>query len=147
MVGRRGDVYIPEWTLHDEIKVSLHTCGAWRHAWIQDENGGLTSSGQKFSNLTGNRLIHVWQRPDAEGSITLGLQIAVTYEDIQPWHNDEIAPGDVIWCDPPEKDCAAFVSILFVKPTTQMTLMKSLGVVGFFQRGHGRGCPYPGLYS
>jgi hypothetical protein len=70
-----GDVYVMERKTGSYLKASLHQSKVWRYAWVEP---AVASSPmvQSFVEMTGDRIIDRWDRPQAlaGGTLTIGTR-------------------------------------------------------------------------
>jgi len=78
-----GDVYVMERKTGSYLKASLHQSKVWRYAWVEP---AVASSPmvQSFVEMTSDRIIDRWDRPQAlpGGTLTIGYTIFTTGGDI-----------------------------------------------------------------
>src|SRR5215213_7557646 len=104
-----GDVYVMERKTGSCLKASLHQSKVWRYAWVEPAVA-LSPMVQSFVEMTGDRIIDRWDRPQAlaGGTLTIGYTIFTTGEDIRAAKDDPAVTSKVGWLPPPavgERSC------------------------------------------
>jgi hypothetical protein len=127
-----GDVYVMERKTGRYLKASLHK-KVWRYAWVERavEWSPMVES---FVEMTGDRVIDRWDRPQAlpGGTLTIGYTIFTTGEDIRMAKDDPKVTGKVGWLPPPTVGEMAYFTVTLMKPNRQhIELCHALPVAAF----------------
>jgi hypothetical protein len=115
-----GDVYVMERKTGSYLKASLHQSKVWRYAWVEP---AVASSPmvQSFVEMTGDRIIDRWDRPQAlpGGTLTIGYTIFTTGEDIRAAKDDPAVTSKVGWLPPPAVGEMAYFTVALMRPGRQ----------------------------
>jgi hypothetical protein len=110
--GASGDVYITARSLNNDLKVSLHQSGDWRHAFTVD---GVERLPEELR--PDDRTLERWDRPaEFSPGFTRALQIVVHPEDVDNPELTSIDPEKVTWMPPPAEDEVGYFSVLLQGP-------------------------------
>jgi hypothetical protein len=115
------------------LKASLHQSTVWRYAWV---NRAAVSSlmVRSFVEVTGDRVIDRWDRPQAlpGGTLTIGYTIFTTGADVRAAKDDPKVTSKVGWLPPPAVGEMAYFTLAMVRPNRQQIhLRHALPVAAF----------------
>jgi hypothetical protein len=128
----KGDVYVMERKTGRYLKASLHK-KVWRYAWVE-RAAEWSPMVESFVEMTGDRVIDRWDRPQAlpGGTLTIGYTIFTTGEDIRIAKDDPTVTGKVGWLPPPAVGEMAYFTVALMKPNRQhIELRHALPVAAF----------------
>jgi hypothetical protein len=128
-----GNVYVMERKTGSYLKASLHQSKVWRYAFVE-RAAESSSMAQSFIEMTGDRVLHRWSRPQAlpGGTLTIGYTIFTTGEDIRIAKDDPNVTSKVRWLPPPAVGEVAYFMVIFLRPNHQHIHMRNALPVAAF---------------
>jgi hypothetical protein len=110
----QGDeVYLAPRTMARVIKMSLHSSGIWRWAWVKHS--------APDQELEGDRVHKRWLRPGpfVPGWV-VGPSVMFPRSVVEGWDGDPIeTTKDVAWLEPPQENEKVIVSLMLAEPASR----------------------------
>jgi hypothetical protein len=125
--GSEGDLYVAARSVNNDLKVSLHRSGDWRHAFTVD---GVERLPEELK--PDERVLSRWERPaEFAPGFTKALQIVVHPEDVDNPKLESLDPDKVSWMPAPAADEVGYFTVLLegpdAGPTSGWPGRKSMG--------------------